>query len=311
MSNELVDMLRGSRKSDRVAFMNFALEHSKSNEELLYCFFEGDDDKRYYGTRISIGAKKEYKPFTCGGRDNVKRVSKLIGGKKEYSDVVALYFIDKDYTEEKTVDKLYVTPYYSIENFYVADKSFKMILENEFNLNESENDFILAVKLFGMLRGVFHSNILFFNAWLSCQHDIRVEAGATTRLSIDGAVSNYFKSIVGSSLNRISDFADLNDKEKLEDVLFPNSPLVQEDVLVEKIKSFNGRDFKKDFRGKFEVRFMVSFLQKLKDEICKKESSIFEKRRKCTMVFDNANVISTLTQYAETPDCLAGFLDTI
>lgn len=79
MSNfDLLTQMRSAQKSAHVAFSNFAREFSKTDYEIVYCFFEGDEDKRYYGTRIKIKYSKNYKNYTCGGKGEVIKVVSMI-----------------------------------------------------------------------------------------------------------------------------------------------------------------------------------------------------------------------------------------
>jgi hypothetical protein len=305
MTDSLIDKLRENRETAPVAYTEFVLAYSKEEED-LYCFFEGDEDKRYYRIRI----KQEFKNFTCGGKDNVKKVFKLINEHKEYNLANTLFFIDKDYSNEQKNSNIYVTPCYSIENFYTATEVLKNILINEFNLKELDKDFILIVEKFKMLQSKFHNELLFFNAWLACQSDLREKNGIKTYLSIDTKVKSYFEGIVKNKLSEIKNFDDLKKIDIIENTLFSNAPKIETQKLQKKIDEFKSKIDSCVFRGKFELRFMVSFLQQLKNEIGKQPSkSIFEKKQKCTFEFKYENVISTLSQYAITPDCLKEFID--
>lgn len=307
MQNNLIDTLRDSRKSEYVAYTQFSLAYS--NQNCLYCFFEGDEDKRYYGTRIKFKTDRDFKSFTCGGKDKVKKIFELITSKSEYNDSITLYFIDKDYTQESSTSNIYVTPCYSIENFYTSKNALHEIFINEFNLQTEEEDYQLVMSLYIQLQEDFHKKLLFFNAWLACQNDLREQESVKTYLKIDNVVNNYFRGFLNDNLVEISNFNDLNDLDKLETDLFPKAQKIPMSTLEEKISLFQSEDNQCIFRGKFELLLMVTFLKKLKNEICKSNSTIFTKKHKCTLVFDTSNAISVLTQHAHTPSCLTDFLN--
>ena len=305
MSNNLIEELRKSREIAPVAYTEFVLTYSK-DKKALYCFFEGDEDKRYYRMRI----EQEFENFTCAGKDNVKKVYRMIKEHQEYNGVKTLFFIDKDYSNEITNNNIYVTPCYSIENFYTTNEVLISILINEFNLKNSDSDFILILEKFYQLQRKFHNDLLIFNAWLSCQNDLREQNSSITYLSINDRVKLYFEGIVKDKLNEIKDFNDLKSIDFIENNLFTEAPKIEAKDLQNKINEFQSKINSCIFRGKFELKFMVSFLQQLKNEIGQKPiKSIFEKKQKCTFEFKHENIISTLSQYAITPDCLRKFIN--
>jgi len=303
MSKSLIEKLRQSRENAPVAYTEFVLSCSKK-EHSLYCFFEGDEDKRYYRIRIN----KEFDNFTCGGKDNVKKVFELINNHEVYKRKNTLFFTDKDYSNEKTNNNIYVTPCYSIENFYSNQDVLADILENEFNLKKTDNDYKTITKKYTILQKKFHEELLIFNAWLACQNDIRTEKLLKTYLSIDDKIKSYFQGIVKNHLVGIRNFDDLKNIEFIEN-LFSKAPKVEEKQLSNKVEEFKKHNHDCIFRGKFEIKFMISFLQQLKNEIGRKHSlSIFESKQKCTLEFKFENLISTLSQYAITPTCLENFI---
>lgn len=308
-NTDLVGRLRESRHSGHVAYTKFVSCYSKDPNQ-IYCFFEGLEDKRYYGVRINLKIGKDFKDFTCGGKDEVKRVADLIKNKVEYREAITCFFIDKDYSEDTTNENIYVTPCYALENFYTSTSTLKSILKNEFNMDEEEDDFNKIVDLYEKLQIEFHKKLLFFNAWLACQSDIRIQENRHTYLTIDESTKNYFDKFLNHTFKiKENIFDDLNDITKLENELFSNAPKVVTDVLENKISLFENANHAYIFRGKFEIKLLVAFLQKIQAECRKKSSDIFSKKYKCTLTFELTNIISTLTQYAITPSCLNDFLD--
>ncbi len=307
-SDELLNKMKEDSKSEHVAFTNFSIAYSNKNKDLLYCFFEGYEDKRYYGARIKLKTDRDFRDFNCGGIGNVEKLVKLIKNKSEYDSALTLFFTDKDYSNNKVDKDTYVTPCYSIENFYTSKQAVSEILINEFNLNTDEKDYRTATELYINLQDKFHKNLLFLNSWLACQNDIREKESKKTYLTIDKVTKEYFKKFLKDDLITIDDFNDFNNHEYLENTLFPSAPKIGEDILTEKIAFFNSSNKECIFRGKFEMKFMITFLQKLKNEICKKDSTIFDKKCKCSLIFDVNYAISGLSQYADTPECLLKYL---
>lgn len=304
---DLADKLRAESFSEHVAFTEFILK-LKNNTDGLFCFFEGKDDSKYYGIRIKNITQRTYKGIVCGNKVEVIKLEKLISSKDEYKDIDKLYFIDKDYSEECTFDKIYCLPSYSIENQYAQLGVLESILENEFGLNSEHNDFKKIVARFSETRTKFHNEILLLNSWLSCQQKIREDSGNSSYLNIDSKIGKYFSNPVNTDLETIVDLSDLGDKEKLE-TIFNEAPKVENEMLTNEVQRFKESDFYSDFRGKFELRFFISFLSRLHSEIGQKEPKLFEEKRKCNLRFEYPNALTALSIYALTPDCLIKYLE--
>ena len=314
-NTSLLEEMKNSKQSAHVAYTNFVTAYSTDNPELIYCFFEGDEDKKYYGSRINIKYEKKFEDFTCGGRDFVLKAIELIKNRTEYNKAKVLFFIDKDYTDDKVKDELYVTPCYSIENFYSTEDTLKKILNSEYNMKEKDENFLKILELYTTLLTNYLDNLLFLNAWLSCQYDIRIKTNTNTRLDINEVLKNYFKNnenMFDVDLNlRANIFDDLKNKNILENTLFKDAPKILDDLLNKKLALFNSIDFNKAcmFRGKFELKFFIDFLKRLKEEATSKQPKILTKKYKCTLSFKLEDSISVLTQYSNTPNCLIEFLD--
>ncbi|RXJ79450.1 DUF4435 domain-containing protein [Arcobacter sp. F2176] len=307
MSIDLITELRSNRKTAHVAYTEFTVAYSK-NANMIYCFFEGGEDKRYYGTRIKIKYNLDYEDFDCGGKDNVKKVVKLV--EQHYKDAHTLFFMDKDFSNDVTNNEIYVTPCYSIENFYTNHQVLEEILINEFDMKKTDDDFHLSLELFNNLQNKFHAELLVFNSWLACQYDIKIEQDIKTFLSIDENVKRYFIDIVKANLQEISNFDDLKDINVIQNTLFPEAPKIDMEILEKKIEKFKeSNSLGCQYRGKFELKFFVAFLRKLTDELNKKNSTVFKKKRKCKLQFKVENIISVITQHAITAECLYKFFD--
>lgn len=312
-SFDLLNEMKESAESGHVAYTNFVRAYSKTKQNIVYCFFEGDEDKKYYGTRITIKHEREFQDFTCGGRDLVLKAKELIKNRLEYDKAKTLFFIDKDYTDDKVENELYVTPCYSIENFYSTKETLKKVLQSEFNMNKSDENFTKVVKLYTKSLDIYHDKLLFLNAWLSCQHDIRISTKSSTRLNINEVLKKYFnidENMFDANLNlKLDKFDDLGNKEILENNLFISAPKVTTDMINSKIAYFDNIDNSCMFRGKFELKFFIDFLKRLKEEATSKHPKILTKKYKCALSFKLEDSISVLAQYSNTPTCLIQFLD--
>jgi hypothetical protein len=308
MKKTLIDTLREESFSEHVAYTEFITSYKKGSKS-LYCFYEGKEDKRYYSIRIEQNTGRKSKAFTCNGKDNVFGLYELIKKNKEYDISSILFFIDKDFDFSGTkYSDIYSTPYYSIENFYASEETLSKILIHEFELEENNKDYKKIIRLFNSLQKKFHKETLLLNSWLACQYDKRKEDGINTYLRIDDAIDKYFKNIVQPDLKSLSDYSKLKDHNYIETILFPNAPKIENKILRSKIAFLRKIDGSKFFRGKFEIKFLISFLFRLQTEIGKKKSTIFSKRYSSNLRYEYCNSISTLSQYAETTKCLTNFL---
>lgn len=299
-----VEKLRDSRKGATVIFTKFTRLKSKYGSS-LFCCFEGDDSK-YYGSRIEniLQSNPDNSHFfNCGGKKEVLKLFEMVNKNEDYKDVKIAYFIDKDFDEsiiEIYCNKIYETPCYSIENFYTTISAFKRILKSEFNINESDSEYKVCLKLFIERQTEFHEKTKFFNAWLSCQRDLS-NFGEMTRLNLTDF--NLNKIISEINLNEIK--ADY-DKEKIES-LFPDALVISNDDLNQKITEFEKFNPQIYFRGKFEVDFLYRFIEALKLEF-KKHNGLIKKQDGVQINISKKNFISELSQYADTPNCLIKYL---
>mgnify|MGYP001320438155 CR=1 FL=1 len=306
---ELVDKLRQEASSGHVAYTEFILK-LKNRSDCLFCFFEGKDDSKYYGIRIEPLLDTEYDSIVCGGKEHVIAVENLISSKKEYKKILKCYFTDQDYEEPVKINNIYCLPSYSIENQYANKNVLQKILKHEFSLNPDEDDFSKVIGLFEKLQIEFHEKTTFINAWLACQSDKRKQLGILTHLNIDNTIGSYFNTILSQDLKLILDLSSINDLSKIQ-TFFPLAPLITSKELEEKLKYFKEKEHELYFRGKFQLKFFVSFLDRLKSEICKKQPALFCKKHKCNLRFEFANSLTNLSIYANTPECLYTYLKRI
>lgn len=309
--NEIsVDYLLNEANSEHTYYTLFVQSYKKEGKN-LYCFYEGYDDVKYYRIRIENITQKEVENwFYCNGKYNVLKAYELISQHSEYDLKKILFFVDKDFSEKIENENIYCTPYYSIENFYTSRKVIETIVKDEFKINNNtsnNNDFNRIMSFYDELISKFHNETIFFNAWLACQNDKRKLIKEERRLHIDDKVKKYFNNIVHNDLKTIQDFSDLKNAEKLKEI-FPDAYEIETKELNNKIKEFKKLDTNKFFRGKFELQFLVSFLNRIKEELGKKNSSVFSRRYRINLRLEFSSAISTLSQYAETTKCLIKYL---
>lgn len=302
-----LDKLRSARNSTSVQFMTFMKVVSK-NRDILVCFFEGEDEK-YFSVRInSLRPDLNWTGINCAGKSNVISLKQKITTHIQYKNSFVAFFIDNDFDDEN-VDahpSLYITPCYSIENIYVNIDCYKNIISAEFGMSEfccQSNDFDIAVSMFENRLFEFCELVLPFNIWIKAHRNM--EKNQTDNIGKLNLNNIKIEDLVNISLTEIT---SIYDKENIN-ALFPNSKTVAlEDYDISK-SYFRTNNAVTSFRGKQQLEFLRVFLTKLREERSKKESVIFSKRTSIKLQLTKANILSELSQYAITPNCLRTFLN--
>jgi hypothetical protein len=301
-----IDHLLEESVSECVAYTEFML-HYRKEDDILYCFFEGHEDRTYYSIRIkNISRANSYTDFVCGGKDQVLKVHGLIKSNKHYSSAKTSFFVDSDFDNGTYSSDIYVTPTYSIENLYCLQKSFENILVSEFKMSLGDTDFTKCVTSFLNLQKKFNEEILLFNAWLACQADYRNTHRTSTRLNIDKKTKVIFDKVVLPDLSSVKSFTEVQSKTAIESI-FTDSPVISQEALDKKCFEFKSVQHIERFRGRFQIRFLESFLCRLQS-ISGLSCNPFNKKYSCSLHFEHATICSALSQYAETTSCLKKYV---
>lgn len=290
----------------------------------LYCFFEGNDDGKYYRIRLEMYSDvptQQHHFLICGGKRIVSELYDIIELHPEYKNIRVLYFTDRDFdipikndpnTEAKKAAAIYETPCYSVENLYSNEHTFQNILKTEFGLDIADEDFNNSLILFKDRQKEFHNAITLINAWISCHRDVERENGESKLNLKENDTKKYITKIVHISLEKVEKKYSLESLEKD----FINSVKIAEDVIEEKTKYFKGTDRQCFFRGKYEFFFFLIFLSKLKDDAVNKKPEYFSKKLKMAgqlklLVTDSdsiSNMLGRLSSSAITPNCLTEYI---
>ncbi len=298
MSCELIQEMDDELDCLEVIFQNYITMRSDTN---IFCFFEGKDDYKYYCCRINqycrVGDKHEH--YICNNKDNVLKIYDMIKKQTaEKKDEIKMYFVDRDYDKSKIKNNdIYVTPTYAIENFYISDAAIHNILVGEWGLSadrdeNDEKDLRKAIKLITEGRDSVVESMLYANAWYSLQKNKRNDTG------------NYpdLKSL--KEYSKIKDVTSIADLEKLT----PDYVKVSEEEIQKEISWLKCNSIGR-IRGKyFEQTMPKVFTKVFMDSNKKKNREYFNKRHKVNLNIGEDNMVSVLSQYADTPDCLKEYL---
>jgi Protein of unknown function (DUF4435) len=315
-----IEQLRQGRDKAQVAFQEFALSTRKFSTH-LFCFFEGKDNA-YYVPRIRRFTE-QYHPIKCGGREKVLDVYRIIINRPEYNRYKKAFFIDRDFNPplSATTPPIFETPCYSIENFYVSTSVFKDILTNEFHVSEVSDStkFQDCLALYSKRQEEFHDAVSLFNAWYACLVDIKNETGKETGATL-GELS-IFKGKDKEGGKKYLKFIDFTlqsvsidyDFDKIKQT-FPEATDVPLEKLSDKHVQFKNCNGSSIFRGKFEMQFLVKFIQLLLHDSLTTRSVV---KSKINFAFgdassmNNEQAINIFEGYADTPDSLIDYLKNV
>jgi hypothetical protein len=294
----LVDKLRDSRSKAVAVFVEFTRLY-KQYESALYCFFEGEDS-RYYGVRIKNIVRPEKDIYLrCSGKEGVLGIYRMLSSRKHYVSAKTAYFIDRDFDKsifEKGMGAIYETPCYSVENFYTSAQCFSEILRNEFKLTESDENFERCISLYTKLQEEFHNSVELINAWIACHRE------KSSKLNISDLSVLRFAHI---DLNQVLAIYTIDSLCNM----FPDLPAISQQEIDAKKAELSVNIRQKSFRGKFEIEFLLIVLQKLINEANQGNYPYFTRKVKVMLSLAKRTIISDLSQYADTPDCLYSYLD--
>jgi hypothetical protein len=305
-----VEAMNKGIKNHNVKFLEFTRIHAKKSDCLI-CFFEGED-ARYYGIRIQENLNGiEWESIDCKGKQSVIELFELLETHSElkYRRAKKAFFVDRDFDPPLPSDKrtkIYETPCHSIENLYTSLACFEKILKHGFKINEFADEdeafFKQCINLFTQTQKKFHDAIAPLNAWIMLMRKMETECSTPKKTSLNKIKFEQWVKIEIDNVNKQYTIDDINNT-------FPERDNIPEIEVTTKVNSFSTIDCGKIFRGKYEVTFLIKFLTILKDDLCASSPKHFDKKRKIHFCLPtSSDLLSQLSQYAETPRCLRDYL---
>jgi len=291
-----------------VGFLRFIKIKAKFLNKAI-CFFEGEDAK-YYSSRISAAIDDHWEPVRCGGKQAVIKIHDMIHNHESYNLENTFYFIDRDFDQTTpTTTVFYTTPCYSIENLYTSETALERILKHCFGLSlgdeKDEVIFQRAMELFREFQKQFHQAIGPLNAW--------IQLISENRDRTDHEQTSW-KALLGIPADKIKKLVKLNKDEIRREysltTLCQNVSGITEQAVQEKLETIPVEDRGTHFRGKFELEFLLWFLQTITDDLNGK-LNLFKFKRKISYkpTKNPSEALSSLSSYADTPPCLRFFTE--
>lgn len=296
--NLSLEQMRKERGMHQAVYMQF-VNSKKYFKTYAFCFYEGEDGK-YYNSRIRQKFGDKFLTYTVGNKKEVLKLFKRITSTNLYDDVCTMFFVDRDYdlSLSGTSEKLFETPCYSIENFYVQRECLKKILQSEFGLNEIDNDFQKCLADFEQRERDFNNEILEFNSLVYLR---RKKSDSNSNCAFGSIKTSHMLKVSVDKVERATKYDEtINDiKEKLQ----------FEEKEIEKAKEElkEKGHFSVNFRGKNQLDFFVEFIRGLKK--LNEDGEYFEIKHNNIHINVTSNRLSELSQYAVMPTVLEEFLE--
>ncbi|MCI8759974.1 MAG: DUF4435 domain-containing protein [Clostridia bacterium] len=300
MNNDLYQTMIESLGKDVSVFQKFVLENRKYKDTLFY-FVEGEDFC-YYNPRIKQYSKStNHIDYSCDGKKNVIGVKKLIEKKcKIKQNNKVKFMVDKDYNLEKIPKGIYITDYYSIENFYLNEETIKQVLENIMEVNKNSNNFTLCLKYFKKTYEEYSQFAIKLNAFF---YTIRVYEKKRKKPRADFNLKKFSYFVKNTSLDKF-EMKEITYEQLIKDYKIEYNIDIEE--CNQNISLFKSKDHS-NFRGKFELEFFKYFLNTVRNAIINGEYG-FDKSIVCKYDF-YTDTMKMLSQYAYTPKSLIDYLE--
>lgn len=298
-----VDNMLEKLATDTVGYMKFCLIYAKESGRAI-CLVEGKD-ATYYRVRVnSICEGSRSKFIECGGKKQVIATRELISKNEYYKQGKILAFVDKDFDDTLNNALIYETPCHSIENFYTSEVAFRTILEDEFKMNDDEADFEKCVDLYISTQRKFHEKMLELNAWIICQ--MNKSKNEFVELNLNKQHNNIMREFITISLTDVQK----NYNQESIRIKFPKAAQVTSEEIEDMIASLSSLNYQQVFRGKYEIDFLEKFLTKLILVLNDKNlyRNYFSKKRNISFRATDSELISQISQHAETPQCLTEYI---
>jgi hypothetical protein len=298
------DKQRQARTEYSVTWTKFIQAFGKDASR-LFCFFEGSGDLEYYDVRIR-NITDNPKEFDCDGKKNVRTLYGLIVGNQKYQQAWVAFFIDKDFDDLQELprdDRMYITPGYAIENFYVSPAAFGRMLRVRFTLttvnwpDDLEGAHEEVIELYKQRLEEFNDVVEELNAWMYLQRLAEKQQKQQKKVNFN---SINLKSCFNVQLDKIEKKYTL---DYLAKTVSGSYPLDEKDV-IEQAQKFHNIDRTALFRGKCEIEFLYQFITRLQ----KVPRPSFLLTVKHDLNLSKEKITADLSQYADTPGCLRHFL---
>ncbi len=261
------DVISAAVATGATAFHEYLLELS-SPGPIFHAFFEGKSDLAFYGTfiRTILPEKARLRTYRCGNKSAVLFTYTQVTQRPKLHHVPA-FFVDKDLDDlipvVRTLDgSVFVTDFYSIENYVVNQGMLDRVLGELFHCESGSSPSIHALGCFDVAISEFHTFVRPIMAWVILQR----RAGQEPQLA-NVNISRLFS--VSEDLvftTALSEQATIQAVEAAN----PNCPSEPLNAVQAVALELSPLDPKRYVRGHFEMQFFVAFLRVIASAIRRK-----------------------------------------
>ena len=300
------DKLISSRAEYSVIKINFLL-NVKAQGIGIHAFYENINDGSLYGSYIRrrmiessrlCTCSKLY-TYDCGNKDGVYEVHQRLNY-REFINEIFIFFVDKDLDDiipiyRESYPDVYVTTYYSIENFLVTREIVEQVWAELFKQGSNFESKDVGQKFEKCLEG-FHNIAIKIMCWTIYHQRI-----GNNPILKNIKIKDFFK------IDENFDVMQTIDDPGLISILDSQGKVKTNQGWETEINNIyqeiNGIDPKTFVRGKFEMEFFVEFIKKLREILNKTP-----KKQKIHVDITTSNVIDILGPRVECPLCLDYYL---
>lgn len=315
------EKMKASLSDKSSVWLTFSRMNYPKSKDSFHCFFEGED-RKYYIDRIEqyTNFKSEkIVGYDCKGKKAVIELYKKIKSSEKYSSSAVGFFVDRDYELDEKVEDviLYQTRHHSLENCYVVLDAFKKIVNKEFGINTIDEDFEQVLKDYKDRIEEFRNIVAYINTFIICFQKLGGQL-EFEKININNFLAIGIETIrvkLDYSFKGIKDFylsklaKEIENGKKYSKENYDKFCLIIDSVeeIFDEELSIVKANLDTKIHGKMELYFLKEILGDLKR--LNSSGQYFSYKRGCIYIDEQSkNILSNLSKYAETPNCLIGFL---
>lgn len=269
----------------------------------IHLFFEGIDDKKYYMPYVRSQIENlETQTYVCNGKTDVLRLRDEIYI-NELNDVKILFFVDKDFDDlldqlPGPFEDLFVTEFYSIENYLASEGAIRIIFDDFLNINKSDKLYEEVISAFAKSREQFGDFMRPIIAWALCLREDNIRP-RLDKVSIGGCFKIAEDLSVSAKPNFVSIFRRACEV---------GEPQIGDECIEKWERRLLKEDVKIWLRGKYEVWHFAEFLRTLIRTLRKKQKK-GTSRLKVPKGLEGNDLFETLGARLPQPKRLQMFLE--
>lgn len=299
--------LKDASTSPIASYIRFLQEY-KRTDKALHLFIEGNDDPSFYTNFIKNIAGKKYELYFYNSKnkkgvyENYNKINWDIYHKNK-----VLFFVDKDYSDILELsyvsdENIFVTKFYSIENYLVNVKILRRILIDLLHITDTStiNDII---KTFKTEHKVFCKQMHILSSWI-IYHRSKNNNIPLSKVNL----SHVFSFDQDLKINRqckpqgIKLLTYLNNKTGNSDT---TECWKEIKIIYKQITSIHKE--KVHLRGKFEIWFLIAFVNELIENVNSSKSR-GEQKLKMNINLSKSNAVEILGSRLDIPKDLKKFV---